>query len=414
MALMRAAGLQPLEPYPGTVTPWRCQCLTCGAEVTPTHDRVKQTGRGCAPCAYKRRGIRRRVDSDQAVALMRTAGFEPLEPYPLADAPWACRCTQCGHTVRPTYNSVRQGTGCGFCSGKAVDPEEAAEVMRAAGLEPLEPYRTGKTPWLCHCVKCGRNPRPTYSHVLSRGTGCGYCGGKLVDADEAVEIMRECGFEPLVPYPGSLSRWPSRCTTCGRKVSPWFASVKSQGTRCRYCQRNSVDPDEAAALLRSRGLEPLVEYPGAGTPWPCKCIKCGKTVTPTYGTVRVGGGCKFCATKGINLNAPCLVYLVTHEALNAHKVGIGSPSGYRLEMHQRQGWQVYRTLMLDTGEAAFDVESAVLQWLRSDLGIPAFLTKDNMPQRGESETMCAEDIALPKVWAKVLYEARKQQRRAPR
>ncbi|MGW1747284.1 hypothetical protein ACWCRD_17085 [Streptomyces sp. NPDC002092] len=35
VTLMRAAGLEPLEPCPGTDTPWRCRCTTCGTIANP-------------------------------------------------------------------------------------------------------------------------------------------------------------------------------------------------------------------------------------------------------------------------------------------------------------------------------------------------------------------------------------------
>jgi hypothetical protein len=94
----------------------------------------------------------------------------------------------------------------------------------------------------------------------------------------------------------------------------------------------------------------------------------------------VGGGCKFCATKGINLAAPSVIYLITHSSLNAHKIGISAPSGYRLRQHTRLGWEVFKTAALPTGEDAFEVESEVLRWLRLDLGLPAYLSSDDMPK----------------------------------
>ena len=49
-AVMLATGRQPLEAYPGSHEPWRCRCITCGQESTPTYMNVRK-GRS-ARCKY--------------------------------------------------------------------------------------------------------------------------------------------------------------------------------------------------------------------------------------------------------------------------------------------------------------------------------------------------------------------------
>jgi DNA-directed RNA polymerase subunit RPC12/RpoP len=50
-AQMRAAGLEPLAPYPGILKPWRCRCATCGREVNPPLASIRHRGGGCRYCA---------------------------------------------------------------------------------------------------------------------------------------------------------------------------------------------------------------------------------------------------------------------------------------------------------------------------------------------------------------------------
>jgi hypothetical protein len=196
---------------------------------------------------------------------------------------------------------------------------------------------------------------PRYSGIVQGKGGCKYCAGRAVDADEAVADMLRAGLEPLQPYVRSLDPWPSRCTACGREVSPTYAAVKHQGNRCRYC-----------------------------------------------------------ATGGIDLTAPAFVYLVTHPQLGAHKVGIGMVGGPRLALHQKHGWQVYRTVNVPTGEEAYRVESEVLRWLRLDLGLPPFLTPEDMPQRGDTETVEADAVGLPTIWERVIAATAKARRQRGR
>jgi hypothetical protein len=49
-ASMRAAGLERLEPYTTSMTPWKCRCTACGRTSTPTLSKIR-SGRGCRYCA---------------------------------------------------------------------------------------------------------------------------------------------------------------------------------------------------------------------------------------------------------------------------------------------------------------------------------------------------------------------------
>jgi hypothetical protein len=113
--------------------------------------------------------------------------------------------------------------------------------------------------------------------------------------------------------------------------------------------------------------------------------------------------CKYCATGGFNFTEPAIVYLITHEKLLAHKVGVAGAStpNERLKKHEKQGWKVYKHVQLPTGSQAFEVESKVLHWLRYEKGLLSFLTAEQMPQAGWTETVDASDVDLPTIWKKV-------------
>ena len=296
VAVMRAAGLEPLEPFPGSNVPWRCSCTKCGKEVQPRFGGIRGGQGGCIWCAG------RKVDPDEAVAVMRSAGLEPLEPYPGATTPWRCRCLNCQSEARPRYNGVQQGGGgCRACGKNVVDPDHAVAVMRAAGLEPLEPYPGSDIQWRCRCLTCDRDVTPRYNTVRKIGGGCIWCAGNRVDPDEAVAVMHSARLEPLEPYPGTAKPWRCRCTTCGREVLPRHANIRNGSGGCAWCAGNIVDPDEAVAVMRSAGLEPLEPYPGTAKPWRCRCTKCSREVQPRYGSIRRGqGGCVWCAGKRVD------------------------------------------------------------------------------------------------------------------
>lgn len=107
---MRAAGAEPLEPYPGVDQPWRCNCLSCGTIGAP---RLSAVGPGRQrprkPCGRLRANAKTRTDPAVAAAVMRNAGFEPAEDYPGSAAPRRCRWLTCRNDVVTTncYGAFR-------------------------------------------------------------------------------------------------------------------------------------------------------------------------------------------------------------------------------------------------------------------------------------------------------------------
>ena len=150
---MLAAGLLPLVEYPGSKVKWRCRCMVRDAVVEPLLNTVDQNGRGCKPCGIRRRAESKRIPEAQVVQQMRQAGMAPQQPYPGAMKPWLGTCLACGETISPSLHNVRGGQGaCRFCAGQAVNPDRAADRMRDAGAEPLEPFPGSNQPWSCQCL----------------------------------------------------------------------------------------------------------------------------------------------------------------------------------------------------------------------------------------------------------------------
>ncbi len=183
-ATMLSAGLEPLEPYPGSDKRWRCLHNRCKREVTSRYADIKKGGSGCQFCLHKDKFI----DPEDAMATMLIAGLEPLEPYPGSDKRWRCRCLTCNREVRPLYTSIQQGhRGCKPCADKdrRIDAKEAESTMLGAKLKPLEPYPGTLSHWRCLCLTCGREVSPRRSDIKRGGGGCASCA--------------EYGFNPSKP-----------------------------------------------------------------------------------------------------------------------------------------------------------------------------------------------------------------------
>lgn len=122
-------------------------------------------------------------------------------------------------------------------------------------------------------------------------------GPKPVPPDRAVQEMRDAGYEPLTPYAGITSApWPSRCLTCGKDRTPALATVR-QGRRCLHTGTPRpaplTPPEKAERELREAGYEPLAPYPGTvRMPWPARCTGCGQERSPSLNTIRTGKVCR--------------------------------------------------------------------------------------------------------------------------
>jgi hypothetical protein len=415
-AVMLKAGYKPLEPFTKSHSKWKCLHIICGETVYPSYHSISQGQGGCFSCGRKVTADKRRLPEEKTVEIMLNANLEPLEAYTDAKTPWKSKCLECGKVVSPTLTNIKSGqSGCKFCSSKALGikqtkPQEVAiQVMRGSFLEPLEPYQSGKEPWKCKCLNCGEVVYPRMSDVKKGGGGCKRCGtAKTIEAltipeEKAFAVMLNAKVKPLVPYKRARLKWESECLECGRKVSPTLSAVLAGHAGCIFCANRKTDPLEATKIMLSAQLEPLVPYKSAHTRWKCKCLKCGNTVYPKYNNVsQNNGGCGFCAKKGIDLNKASYVYLITHEVLGAHKVGIGNVQENirkdRLKGSRGfliNGWQIHRIWNTETGVKATEIETAVFRIIRRDLSLMPYLSKVEMPiTRGESETVNADLISL--------------------
>ena len=301
--MMLAANLHPLEPYKSSSTPWISECLRCKKTVKPSFNNVKSKGGACPYCAGNA------VHIDDVTEILEKAKLKPLEVFPGSKKPWKCKCLNCGETVSPTFSSVKQGGGCRFCARKKVglanktNEREAINIMKAAGLKPLEPYLGSGIPWKCRCMKCKNVITPRLSMVKSNKSGCAYCAGVRVDEKEALKILKKNKLKPLEPYKGNKHPWKCIHIPCGKTVSPRYNGLQKGQGPCKYCAHTAVHPGDAVALFISNQLKPLETYSGnSKKPWRSIHIPCGNEVSPTYNIIQRGEsiGCHFCSDQFVD------------------------------------------------------------------------------------------------------------------
>jgi hypothetical protein len=452
--------LEPLEPFPGTQKPWKSKCLITGKIVSPTYGKVRDFGHRCKFCS----GFE--IDVPAAIELMKRKGFTPIVKYPGSNKPWKSQCQICKKTTSPTYSNVSKGIGCKYCSKRAVDPKDAVAAMSKRGFKTLAPFPGAVSPWLVQCLTCKKKFN-TYFHSLKTKKGCKYCSGVALDPKDIEIVLQKLKLKPEVAFPGARVPWKLRCLRCNRIVNPTYSHLTDKKRNvggCAFCSRKRVHMDDILILLSEKKLKPIGSFVNGKTPWICQCLKCKREVRPRVNDLRAGQSgciycaglridekvairlankngftplvpypgakkgwesvcnlcgqiskphytsmqqgmnrCKFCSTGGFDFNEPAIVYLITHEQLGAHKIGVAGAAKHneRLKKHQKQGWIIYKHIEFKRGVQAFNVESKVLHWLRYQKKLTPYLSMEQMPQAGWSETIDASEIELVTIWAKV-------------
>lgn len=377
--VMLKAGFKTLEPYVGAGNSWKCKCLTCGQESAPTLQSVKR-GTRCRYCANSKNGLNRRTPEKQAVEIMLDAGLKPLEPYKNSTTPWKCLHLKCGKVVNPTFGNIRQGhTGCKPCAylenglRSRINEKDAVATMLEAGVQPLEPYKTIETKWKCKCTKCGETVYPRLGSVKQGQGACDFCANsvrakkRLVPEENAVAIMLKARLQPLEPYVQSNKPWKCMCLECKKIVEPTLGNVKNSNSGCPYCAKNKVDPEDVIKFMIKSGLKPLEPYKTTHAKWKCKCMKCGKTVYPNYGSILQGqGGCIYCSKYGFDPSLDGYLYFLEHPNWKMLQIGITNYPKDRIRSHKRLAWEVLEIRGPMDGHLVHQWETAILRMLKAN------------------------------------------------
>lgn len=115
ITIMLTAKLKPLEPYEKSNKGWKCKCLVCGKNTSPSLSSVIGGG-GCKWCAGSI------VEEKDAIALMLSKGYKPLVPYKSSHTRWKCQHLECGNIVYPQFANIQIGHGgCKKCRAFSIN-----------------------------------------------------------------------------------------------------------------------------------------------------------------------------------------------------------------------------------------------------------------------------------------------------
>jgi formylmethanofuran dehydrogenase subunit E len=257
--------------------------------------------------------------------------------------------------------------------GKKINPEQAKALMIEKGVEPLVPFMSDKTNWQSRCLTCHRIVSPRFANVKNGHAPCVYCSGRKIPAEEAVKVMREADLEPLEPYKNFRTKWRSKCLVCGTECYPILKTILGGQGGCLNCVGHLVTPEAASAAMAKMDWEPLEAYPGSASPWKCRCNVCGEISYPTHHKVsrEKTRRCPTCTPNGFNFSEDGYLYLLRHNIWGLFKVGISNSPMDRTENHETRGWETLEIRGPMDGALAAGWESSILKMLqgrRAELG----------------------------------------------
>jgi hypothetical protein len=185
--------------------------------------------------------------------------------------------------------------------------------------------------------------------------------------------------------------------------------------RVRACDHAAmaewIDAEGAAATMRAARLEPLEPFADADQPWRCRCLTCSRVVTPRLSGIAAGGGCKYCATKGLDLNAPAVILVLTNPDLNVHVIDFDAADGDVADRLTSRGWQVVKSASVPTVEDAYEIRAAVLRWLRLEQELPGCLAAGDAPEGRGDASVDGHALAASDIWARVSDELSRRRRK---
>jgi recombinational DNA repair protein (RecF pathway) len=208
---------------------------------------------------------------------------------------------------------------------------------------------------------------------------------KRFTTDSANAALDAAGALPLEPYSGNMSKkWACQCKKCGKEIFPRMVNLATGSKACRHCHGpNPVDPIAAEAKMVAAGVSPLEAYPGYDKPWRVRCLKCGRTTTPSYSAIKKGqGGCFRCGTNYDDF--PAHIYLVHDRVRKVVKIGITNEHAHRMKKYG--GWDVIEFYAVATGKEAARIEAEVLLKWSTEMGLKPKLTRFELRSGGYTET----------------------------
>jgi hypothetical protein len=272
-----------------------------------------------------------------------------------------------------TLDETRSHIGSGVLYCTAVDEAQHAVITRVIGS------RAGFVLVRCSSDDRIKQAAPEDLTLLAeRGieSGAGLAADDLLAASQA-SLNEIVG---AIIRDGPASRWQAGNALSALRYHNWASGFRFEGEAASGLPWHRRLHD--AAVRKTRGLE-------AGKRYRAKLARAEADALE-----RGLSGEAAALDLQRSADEARLVYLITHVAYGAVKVGVADMAGLRLAEHRRRGWQILAVFQV-TAKAAIAIEADVLRWWRRELGLPSYLSRGQMSQGGWTETVAAGSVDLP-------------------
>lgn len=325
------------------------------------------------------------------------------------------RCAQ-GHDWQTAVTSrVYMKSGCPFCAGRkpipgetdlvATHPEIADQwhpTMNGA-LNPTDVTIGSEKRIWWHCENGHEWDAVVY---LRKQSGCPYCSGRYV-----VEGLNDLA----TLYPEIATEWhakkngdktPNQFMSSANKYfwwqcatgHAWRATINkrtSAGRNCPYCSNQKVltgyndlesfFPDIAVEWhpILNGDKTPRDVVPGSNKKYWWVCGQGHEYLNSVSARTARGIGCPQCSSGGgFDSTSTAFIYLIESPHFGARKIGIANTSSGRLEKYSKAHWEVVFTAHHKSGQVIRETETALLHWIRHDLGMGQQLDGTEMGNAG--------------------------------
>lgn len=392
----------------------------------------RAAGQGCPYCSGRRRlvgatdflSLYPKLASEIHPSLNLDLDPSQTSPKSSKRVTWQCTKNPEHIFVNSVHKRVIRNQGCPYCANKKVllGDNDLSSVFPAFAEQwdweknvdcrpdTVTAFSQKLVWWIC---ESGHSFSSRISYRTRGGAGCPYCSGRYP----------VIGVNDLtITHPHRLSLWDSDKNPLGpenflagsdKKV--WWVcrykhsflssihSVAMVGTGCPYCSGNKILPgfndllshpglSEELDLERNERAEIKLDSIHSGSHkkvwW--KCIK-GHSWSASPDKRTRGRGCPRCSMGGFDSTKQGYVYFLSNPLLRAMKVGITNFDSARLDSFVALGWLILWKSDLLSGEECRQTELEFFRWVRIELGLPKFLTADDMGRvGGYSETFSGD------------------------
>lgn len=415
---------------------WQCQRDESHTWESPPNRMVTQ-GVGCPICSNRKIQSGTNDLATLSPDLMQewahdlnAANPDELGPGSHVKVWWRCR-NKASHVWRISPGNRYAGSGCPICSGRQV--EAGFNDLKSGAPQIAEDWDFEKNGVLLPSMvtkysgrsvywKCAKDIRHSWRAVISsrtNGNGCPVCSGQLIMSGindlSSVDPSLANQWHPklnraLLPIevsPGSTLKVWWVCPKSSEHI--WQASIASRhrvGAGCPICVNLKVltgfndlattKPDLIMDWHSTLNTDVKPSEIVAGTNrvvwWQCPSVSSHMWRASVKSRV-AGRGCPDCSATGYSTTQRGILYFLSHSQLRARKIGITNSqvgSG-RLKKFSDKGWTVLNIWESEVGIVAMAAETRLLRWIRLDLGLPPYLSRDEMPGTGGwSETFSSE------------------------